>query len=103
LKANQPRTLRPTPIRTLQQEILLAAHDPVTGNPASFKSLTAEPSTDTSSDTTSLPSTPQTPNMSGITAAPAVHVSVTHIPARGHSTVPHFDGNALISICILMK
>jgi hypothetical protein len=34
--------------------------------------------------------------MSGIaTAAPAVHVSVTRMPARGHSTVPRFDGNAL--------
>jgi hypothetical protein len=34
--------------------------------------------------------------MSGIaTAAPPVHVSVTRMPAHGHSTVPHFDGNAL--------
>jgi hypothetical protein len=35
------------------------------------------------------------PNMSGIAATPAVHVSITCMPARGHSTVPHFDGNAL--------
>jgi hypothetical protein len=28
-------------------------------------------------------------------AVPAVHVSVTHMPARGHSTAPRFDGNAL--------
>jgi hypothetical protein len=34
------------------------------------------------------------PNMSGIAAAPAVHVSITRMPARGHSMVPHFDGNA---------
>jgi hypothetical protein len=33
--------------------------------------------------------------MSGIAAAPAVHVSVTRMPARGHSTVPRFDSNAL--------
>jgi hypothetical protein len=35
--------------------------------------------------------------MSGRTAAaiPAVHVSVTCMPARGHSTAPRFDGNAL--------
>jgi hypothetical protein len=33
--------------------------------------------------------------MSGITAAPAVHVAITHMPACGHSTAPHFDGNAL--------
>jgi hypothetical protein len=33
--------------------------------------------------------------MSGIAAAPAVHVSVTHMPTRGHSMAPHFDGNAL--------
>jgi hypothetical protein len=33
--------------------------------------------------------------MSGIAAAPAVHVSVTRMPACGHSTAPHFDGNAL--------
>jgi hypothetical protein len=43
----------------------------------------------------SPPSTLQTPNMSGIAAAPAVHVSITHMPAHGHSTAPHFDGNAL--------
>jgi hypothetical protein len=35
------------------------------------------------------------PNMSGITASPAIHVAVTHMPACGHSMVPHFDGNAL--------
>jgi hypothetical protein len=28
-------------------------------------------------------------------AIPAVHVSVTHMPAHGHSTAPRFDGNAL--------
>jgi hypothetical protein len=33
--------------------------------------------------------------MSGITAAPAVHISVTRMPARGHSTAPCFDSNAL--------
>jgi hypothetical protein len=34
--------------------------------------------------------------MSGIAAAtPAVHVSVTCMPARGHLTAPRFDGNAL--------
>jgi hypothetical protein len=35
--------------------------------------------------------------MSGSTPAtvPAIHVSVTHMPACGHSTVPRFDGNAL--------
>jgi hypothetical protein len=34
--------------------------------------------------------------MSEITAAaPAVHVSVTRMPARGHLTAPRFDGNAL--------
>jgi hypothetical protein len=33
--------------------------------------------------------------MSGITAAPAVHVSITCMPARGHSMVPRFDGNTL--------
>jgi hypothetical protein len=33
--------------------------------------------------------------MSGIATAPAIHVSVTHMPAHGHSMVPHFDGNAL--------
>jgi hypothetical protein len=34
--------------------------------------------------------------MSGIAAAtPAVHVSITRMPARGHSIAPHFDGNAL--------
>jgi hypothetical protein len=99
LIANRLRTLRSTPIRTLQQEILLATHDPITGNPTSLdESLTTKPS-DTSSKTTSLPSTPQTPNMSGITAAPAVHVSVTRMPARGHSMVPHFDGNAL-NLCL---
>jgi hypothetical protein len=32
--------------------------------------------------------------MSGIAAAPAVHVSVTCMPARGHLMVPRFDGNA---------
>jgi hypothetical protein len=33
--------------------------------------------------------------MSGIVTAPAVHISVTHMPARGHSTAPHFDSNTL--------
>jgi hypothetical protein len=33
--------------------------------------------------------------MSGIATAPAVHVSVIHMPACGHSTAPRFDGNAL--------
>jgi hypothetical protein len=33
--------------------------------------------------------------MSGIAATPAVHVSVTCMPARGHSMAPHFDGTAL--------
>jgi hypothetical protein len=34
--------------------------------------------------------------MSGIaTAAPAIHVSITRMPAHGHSTAPRFDGNAL--------
>jgi hypothetical protein len=33
--------------------------------------------------------------MSGIAAAPAVHISITCMPACGHSTAPRFDGNAL--------
>jgi hypothetical protein len=33
--------------------------------------------------------------MSGIGAAPAIHMSVTCMPTCGHSTVPRFDGNAL--------
>jgi hypothetical protein len=33
--------------------------------------------------------------MSEIAAAPAVHVSITRMPARSHSTAPRFDGNAL--------
>jgi hypothetical protein len=33
--------------------------------------------------------------MSGIAAAPAIHISVTCMPTHSHSTVPHFDGNAL--------
>jgi hypothetical protein len=33
--------------------------------------------------------------MSEIATAPAVHVSVTHMPTCSHSTVPCFDGNAL--------
>jgi hypothetical protein len=34
--------------------------------------------------------------MSGIAAtAPAIHVSVTRMPTRGHLTAPRFDGNAL--------
>jgi hypothetical protein len=81
------------------QEILLATHNPVTGNPASLESLASEPSTDTSSNTTSPLSTPQTPNMSGITAAPAIHVSITRMPARGHSTAPRFDSNGL-NLCL---
>jgi hypothetical protein len=32
-------------------------------------------------------------------AIPTVHVSITHMPARGHSTAPHFDGNAL-NLCL---
>jgi hypothetical protein len=28
-------------------------------------------------------------------AIPAIHVSVTCMPARGNSTAPRFDGNAL--------
>jgi hypothetical protein len=47
--------------------------------------------------TTSPPPTPETPDMSGSTpaAVPAVHVSITHMPACSHSMVPHFDGTAL--------
>jgi hypothetical protein len=39
--------------------------------------------------------------MSGSTAAaiPTVHVSVTCMPARSHSTAPGFDGNAL-NLCL---
>jgi hypothetical protein len=37
--------------------------------------------------------------MSGIAAAPAVHVSVTRMPAHGHSTAPCFDGNTL-NLCL---
>jgi hypothetical protein len=37
--------------------------------------------------------------MSGIATAPAVHVAVTRMPAQGHSTAPHFDGNAL-NLCL---
>jgi hypothetical protein len=37
--------------------------------------------------------------MSGIAATPAVHISITHMPACGHSTVPRFDGNAL-NLCL---
>jgi hypothetical protein len=33
--------------------------------------------------------------MSGIAAAPAIHVFVIRMPARGHSMVSRFDGNAL--------
>jgi hypothetical protein len=33
--------------------------------------------------------------MSGITATPAIHVSVTHMPVHSHSTAPRFDGNTL--------
>jgi hypothetical protein len=33
--------------------------------------------------------------MSGIAAAPAIHISITRMPACGHSTAPRFDGNAL--------
>jgi hypothetical protein len=39
------------------------------------------------------------PNMSGITAAPAIHVSVTHMPARGHSMAPCFDSSVL-NLCL---
>jgi hypothetical protein len=39
------------------------------------------------------------PNMSGIAAAPAIHVAVTHMPACGHPMVPCFDGNAL-NLCL---
>jgi hypothetical protein len=41
----------------------------------------------------------QTPNMSRIATAPAVHVTITRMPTHGHSTVPHFDGNAL-NLCL---
>jgi hypothetical protein len=37
--------------------------------------------------------------MSEIVAAPAVHVSVTCMPACGHSMAPCFDGNAL-NLCL---
>jgi hypothetical protein len=37
--------------------------------------------------------------MSGTAAAPAVHVSITCMPAHGHSTAPRFDGNAL-DLCL---
>jgi hypothetical protein len=37
--------------------------------------------------------------MSGIAAAPAVHVAVTCMPACGHSTAPCFDSNAL-NLCL---
>jgi hypothetical protein len=37
--------------------------------------------------------------MSGTAATPAIYVAVTCIPARGHSTTPHFDGNAL-NLCL---
>jgi hypothetical protein len=38
--------------------------------------------------------------MSGIVATtPAVHVSITRMPTRGHSTVPRFGGNAL-NLCL---
>jgi hypothetical protein len=82
---------------------LLATHDPITSNPASLKSLAAEPQTETSSDTTSPPSTPQTPSMSGTATTPAAHISITHIPTCGHSMAPHFDGNALNLHLYLMK
>jgi hypothetical protein len=37
--------------------------------------------------------------MSGIATAPAVHISVTCMPACGHSTAPCFDGNAF-NLCL---
>jgi hypothetical protein len=37
--------------------------------------------------------------MSGIATAPAIHVSVTCMPTRGHSTAPCFDGNTL-NLCL---
>jgi hypothetical protein len=33
--------------------------------------------------------------MSGTAATPAVHVSITRMPAHGHSMASRFDGNAL--------
>jgi hypothetical protein len=33
--------------------------------------------------------------MSGTAPALAVYVSITHMPAHGHSMAPHFDGNTL--------
>jgi hypothetical protein len=98
LIANQLWTLRLTPICTLPQKILLTAHNPVTGNPVNLKSLTSEPSPESSPDTTtSPPPTPQTPDMSGSapTVVPAIHVSITHMPTHGHLTAPRFNVNAL--------
>jgi hypothetical protein len=37
--------------------------------------------------------------MSGTATTPSVHISVTCMPARGHSTAPRFDGNAL-NLCL---
>jgi hypothetical protein len=37
--------------------------------------------------------------MSGITTTPTVHVSVTCMPTRSHSTAPRYDGNAL-NLCL---
>jgi hypothetical protein len=71
---------------------VLLTHTP---NFIQVPSIGKNDTTNYSSDTTSPPSTPQTPNMSGTAATPAVHVAVTRMPAHGHSTVPHFNGNAL--------
>jgi hypothetical protein len=37
--------------------------------------------------------------MSGIAAAPAIHVSITHMPTHDHSMTPRFDSNAL-NLCL---
>jgi hypothetical protein len=39
--------------------------------------------------------------MSGIATTPAIHISIsiTRMPAHGHSTAPRFDGNAL-NLCL---
>jgi hypothetical protein len=75
--ADQLWTLRLTPIHTLHQEILLAAHDPITGNPTNLETLVSKPWSETSSDSpNSPPPILQTnTNMSGAAAAvPAIHV-----------------------------
>jgi hypothetical protein len=37
--------------------------------------------------------------MSGTAATPAINVSITCMPACGHSMVPHFDSNTL-NLCL---